>query len=531
MNRELIEALDLVEREKGISKELLVDAIESALSSAYKKDQKGLHNIRVQLDQETGDFHVYSYKMAVLEVEDENSEISLAEAKAIDPRYEEGDLVEFEIFPKEFGRIAAQTAKQVVVQRLREAERTLIYDEFSSRVGDIITGIVRRLEQKTIYIDLGRVEAILPPNEQIPGEEYEHGMRIKTYLVDVKKTSKGPQIILSRAKNGLLKRLLELEIPEIQDGIVEIKSVAREPGVRSKVAVYSRFDNVDPVGACVGAKGSRVQMIVRELKGEKIDVIPWHEDPEFFITRAMSPARVTDVYLLSGKKMALVIVPDNQLSLAIGKEGQNARLAARLTGWKIDIKSETQAEEGREEIEALLAEEEEYRSELEVLEEEYYEGEGSEVTSSEETSSEKISGGEEEVYLETYEDGTAEDEYYEQDDEYLEETGEEDVEPSEAEEDTKKKPKKRAKRRERTRDLYDEMEEGLDIFEDIVKDDDGKNAETPQKESELVFSEENSSGFTIGQLLADELKQKFNLDSKEKKSGKMGKAQKRDSKE
>ena len=528
MNRELIEALELVEREKGISKELLVDAIESALSSAYKKDQKGLHNIRVQLDQETGDFHVYSYKMAVMEVEDENSEINLAEAKAIDPRYEEGDLVEFEIFPKEFGRIAAQTAKQVVVQRLREAERTLIYDEFSSRVGDIITGIIRRLEQKTIYIDLGRVEAILPPNEQIPGEVYEHGMRIKTYLVDVKKTSKGPQIILSRAKNGLLKRLLELEIPEIQDGIVEIKSVAREPGVRSKVAVYSRFDNVDPVGACVGAKGSRVQMIVRELKGEKIDVIPWHEDTEFFIIRAMSPARVTAVHLLSGKKMALVIVPDNQLSLAIGKEGQNARLAARLTGWKIDIKSETQAEEGKEEIEVLLAEEEEYRSELEVLEEEYYEGEG---TSSEVNSSEVTSDEEEEVDPESYEDETDEDEYYEQDDEYFEETEEEDVEPLEAEEDAKKKPKKRAKRRERARDLYDEMEEGLDIFEDIVKDDDGKNAKTPHKESELVFSEENSSGFTIGQLLADELKQKFNLDPKEKKSAKKEKAQKRDSKE
>ena len=372
MNRELIEALELVEREKGISKEILVDAIESAISSAYKKDQKGLHNIRVQLDLETGDFHVFTYKMAVLEVEDENSEINLAEAKAIDPRYEEGDMVEFEIFPKEFGRIAAQTAKQVVVQRLREAERTLIYDEFSARVGDIITGVIRRFEQKTVFVDLGRVEAILPPNEQIPGEEYEHGMRIKTYLVDVKKTSKGPQIILSRAKNGLLKRLLELEIPEIQDGIVEIKSVAREPGVRSKVAVYSRFDNVDPVGACVGAKGSRVQMIVRELKGEKIDVIPWHEDTEFFITRAMSPARVTTVHLLPSKKMALVIVPDNQLSLAIGKEGQNARLAARLTGWKIDIKSETQAEESKEEIEALLAEEEEYLSELEVLEEEDY---------------------------------------------------------------------------------------------------------------------------------------------------------------
>lgn len=521
MNRELIEALELVEREKGISKEILVDAIESALSSAYKKDQKGLHNIRVQLDPETGDFHVFTYKMAVLEVEDENSEINLAEAKAIDPRYEEGDMVEFEIFPKEFGRIAAQTAKQVVVQRLREAERTLIYDEFSARVGDIITGVIRRFEQKTVFVDLGRVEAILPPNEQIPGEEYEHGMRIKTYLVDVKKTSKGPQVILSRAKNGLLKRLLELEIPEIQDGIVEIKSVAREPGVRSKVAVYSRFDNVDPVGACVGAKGSRVQMIVRELKGEKIDVIPWHEDTEFFITRAMSPARVTTVHLLSGKKMALVIVPDNQLSLAIGKEGQNARLAARLTGWKIDIKSETQAEESKEEIEALLAEEEEYLSELEVLEEEDY-------------ASELDSDVEEDEYYDEedqeYQDEDEQDGEY-QNEEYFGETGEDVVEQLETEEESKKKTKKRAKRRERARDLYDEMEEGLDLFEDIVRADDGKSAKTPQKETELVFSEENSSGFTIGQLLADELKEKFNLDPKEKSTAKKEKAPARDSKE
>lgn len=518
MNRELVEALELVEKEKGISKEILIDAIESALTSAYKKDQKSSHNIKVQLDPKTGDFHVYTYKMAVMEVEDESTEINLAEAKSIDPRYQEGDLVEFEIFPKEFGRIAAQTAKQVVVQRIREAERSLIYDEFSSRVGDIITGVVRRFEQRTIYVDLGRVEAILPPNEQIPGERYEPGMRIKTYLVEVKKTSKGPQIILSRAKNGLLKRLLELEIPEIQDGIVEIKSVAREPGARSKVAVYSRYENVDPVGACVGAKGSRVQMIVRELKGEKIDVIPWQPVPEIFITRAMSPARVSKVYLLPSKKTALVIVPDNQLSLAIGKEGQNARLAARLTGWKIDIKSETQAEEEREAIEAMLAAEESLRAtepvgiddeilvDDELVEEETWEEEGFEEDLPEE------GYPEEENYPEEAGEEYSEEEYPAG--EYDEEEYLPIEEEAEEEETLKKKTKKRAKRKERVKDLYDEMEEGMDYFEDVVKDENHREHKAPRKETELVFSEGGTGGFTIGQLLADELKEKFNLNKK-----------------
>ena len=357
MNRDLVEALAVVEKEKGISKEILIEAIESALTSAYKKDQKGAQRVRVQLDPETGDFRVFTYKTVVEEKKDDAAEISLAEAKAIDPQYQLGDEVEIEIFPQEFGRIAAQTAKQVVVQRIREAERALIYEEYSSRVGDIITGVIRRFEQKTVFIDLGRAEAILPAGEQIPGERYEQGARLKTYLVEVKKTTKGPQIILSRTRNGLLTRLLELEVPEIQEGSVEIKAGAREPGVRSKVAVYSKYENVDPVGACVGTRGSRIQMIVRELRGEKIDVIPWQPEPELFIIRAMSPARVYDVKLLPSKKVALVIVPDNQLSLAIGKEGQNARLAARLTGWKVDIKSETLAVVAREVIVALREEE------------------------------------------------------------------------------------------------------------------------------------------------------------------------------
>jgi N utilization substance protein A len=293
----------------------------------------------------------------VEEVEDDKNEIDLAEAQKINPIYELGDLVEFEIFPKEFGRIAAQTAKQVVVQRIREAERSIIYDEFVNRVGDLITGIIQRFEQRNIFIDLGRIEGVLPGNEQIPNERYEQGMRLKTYVVEVKKTTKGPQVLLSRTRTGLLKRLFELEVPEVQDGLVEIKSVAREPGYRSKIAVMSRDPQVDPVGACVGSRGIRVQMIVRELKGEKIDVVPWSSEPIEFIINALSPAKVSDVKILPSKKTAIVIVPDFQLSLAIGKEGQNARLAAKLTGWKIDIKSESQAAERTEEIERLIREE------------------------------------------------------------------------------------------------------------------------------------------------------------------------------
>jgi N utilization substance protein A len=354
MNHEFMDALEQVEKEKGISKDILLDAIETALATAYKRDQKAAQSIEVRIDPDTGDFHVYTHRTVVEEVEDDKNEISLAEAQKIDPIYELSDLVEFEIYPKEFGRIAAQTAKQVVVQRIREAERGIIYDEFSNRVGDLITGIVQRFEQRNLFVDLGRIEGILPANEQMPTERYEQGMRLKTYIVEVKKTTKGPQVLLSRARTGLLKRLLELEVPEIQDGLVEIKSVAREPGYRSKVAVASRDPQIDPVGSCVGARGIRIQMIVRELKGEKIDVIPWSADPIEFIISALSPAKVSEVKILPSKKTAIVIVPDFQLSLAIGKEGQNARLAAKLTGWKIDIKSESQAEECRESIDEMV---------------------------------------------------------------------------------------------------------------------------------------------------------------------------------
>ena len=265
------------------------------------------------------------------------------------PNIKIGETIEEEVTPKDFGRIAAQTAKQVVVQRIREAERGIIYDEFSNRESDILTGIVQRIEQKNVFIDLGKAEAILAPTEQIPFEQYKHGDRVKSYIIEVKKTTKGPQILVSRTHPGLLKRLFELEVPEIQDGIVEIKSVAREPGMRSKIAVYSRDEDIDPVGACVGHKGMRVQTIVDELKGEKIDIVKWSPDPVKYIANSLSPAKVVSVEVNEIEKISKVIVPDFQLSLAIGKEGQNARLAAKLTGWKIDIKSESQASQAENE--------------------------------------------------------------------------------------------------------------------------------------------------------------------------------------
>ncbi|BBB93140.1 MAG TPA: transcription termination factor NusA [Methylomusa anaerophila] len=343
MNAEFMQAFEQLGREKGITPEVLFDAIEAALISAYKRNFGSAQNVRVSLDRITGEIHVYARKTVVDNVADSRLEINLNEAKAMDPRYELEDVVELEVTPKNFGRIAAQTAKQVVVQRIREAERGMIYEEFSNRESDIVTGIVQRMEQKNVYIDLGKAEAILGPSEQMPDESYKHGDRLKTYIIEVKKTTKGPQILVSRTHPGLLKRLFELEVPEIHDGIVEIKSVAREPGLRSKIAVHSRDETVDPVGACVGHKGMRVQTIVNELKGEKIDIVKWNVDPAKYIANALSPAKVVSVDVQENDKMSRVIVPDYQLSLAIGKEGQNARLAAKLTGWKIDIKSESQA--------------------------------------------------------------------------------------------------------------------------------------------------------------------------------------------
>lgn len=347
MNMDFLQAIKDIEQEKGIDADVLLEAIEAALISAYKKNF-GAPNVRVHMDRVTGEIKVYARKEVVEKVEDEAATISLDEARKIDPNYEIGDVVEIEVTTKNFGRIAAQTAKQVVVQRIREAERNIIYDEFVSKEDDVVTGIIQRQEVGNIYVDLGKVEAILLPTEQIAGEQYIQGERIKAYIVEVKKTTKGPQILLSRTHPGLLKRLFELEVPEIFDGAVEIKSVAREAGSRSKIAVYSKDENVDPVGACVGPKGMRVQAIVNELKGEKIDIVKFSKDPAIYAANALSPAKVVKVKVDEEQKIAQVVVPDYQLSLAIGKEGQNARLAAKLTGWKIDIKSESQAE-GREE--------------------------------------------------------------------------------------------------------------------------------------------------------------------------------------
>ncbi len=343
MSTELLAAFEQLARERGIAAEVLFEAVEAALISAYKRNFGTAQNVRVAMDRDTGEIHVYSRKDVVEIVSDPKQEISLIDAKTIDIAFQPGDVVEQEVTPKDFGRIAAQTAKQVVVQRIREAERSLVFDEYSNRENDIVTGVVQRIEQRQVYVDLGKAEAVLPPTEQINGEPYRYGERIKTFIVEVKKLPKGPQIMLSRTHPGLLRRLFELEVPEIHDGVVEIKSVAREPGLRSKIAVHSADENVDPVGACVGHKGLRVQMIVNELRGEKIDVVRWSENPDEYIANALSPAKVIAVEIFEDEKASRVIVPDYQLSLAIGREGQNARLAAKLTGWKIDIKSETQA--------------------------------------------------------------------------------------------------------------------------------------------------------------------------------------------
>jgi len=345
MNEDFLAAMAAIEKEKGVKKEILFDAIEAALVSAYKRNFNTAANVRVQLNRDSGEIKVFTRLVVVAEVFQAQLEISLAEVREIDLNYQLGDIVEKEVTPKNFGRIAAQTAKQVVIQRIREAEREMVFDEYIDREEDIITGIVQRIEQKNVIIDLGKAEAVLSPTEQMPSDEYKQGERVKAYINEVRKTTKGPQIFISRTHPGLLKRLFELEVPEIFDGTVEIKAVAREAGFRSKLAVYSKNRDVDPVGACVGPKGARVQAIVDELRGEKIDIVKWDENPEIFVANALSPAKVVVVMLQSAQKVANVIVPDYQLSLAIGKEGQNARLAAKLTNWKIDIASESQAAE------------------------------------------------------------------------------------------------------------------------------------------------------------------------------------------
>jgi transcription termination/antitermination protein NusA len=363
MSSELLDALMILEKEKGISRDVLIEAIEAALVSAYRRNFNQAQNVRIDMNFGTGTMRVFARKEVVDEVFDPRLEISIEDAKRINPSYQIEDVVELEVTPKDFGRIAAQTAKQVVTQRVREAERGIIYSEFIDREEDIMTGIVQRLDSKFIYVSLGKIEALLPMNEQMPNERYKPHDRIKVFITKVEKTTKGPQIYVSRTHPGLLKRLFEIEVPEIYDGTVEIKSVAREAGDRSKISVHSANDEVDPVGACVGPKGSRVQAIVNELKGEKIDIVKWSDDPVVFVANALSPSKVLDVIVNESDKATTVVVPDYQLSLAIGKRGQNARLAAKLTNWKIDIKSETDAREAgifpREESFKLFDDEEE----------------------------------------------------------------------------------------------------------------------------------------------------------------------------
>ncbi len=345
-NKELILALEELEKEKGIKKEYMLEAIEAALLTAYKRNFDALENVKVVVDQKTGATYVYAIKDVVDRANDDAQEISLEDAKKINKTLELGDQVEVEIVPKDFGRIAAQTAKQVIIQKIREAERNIMFDEYSEKKGEIVSGPIQKADRGIVVVDLGRVEGIMPTKEQIPTEKYRVNDKIKAYVADVKRGEKGSlQVIISRTNTDFVRKLLELEIPEIYEGLIEIKSVSRDPGSRSKVAVYSQDKNIDPVGSCVGQRGIRIQNIINELNGEKIDVIEWSEDPATYIAAALLPAKIMAVDIKEEEKFAQVIVPDEELSLAIGKAGQNARLAAKLTNWKIDIKSESQFRE------------------------------------------------------------------------------------------------------------------------------------------------------------------------------------------
>ena len=376
---ELIQAMDELEKENGIKKDFLMESIESALVIAYKKNfDCNDENVKVVLDKNDAQMHVYQEKDVVEEVEDDKKEISLADAQKINSNYNVGDKVNFELMPKEFGRIAAQTARQVITQKLREASRDVIFTEFADKKGEIITGLVQKADGGAVIMDLGRIEGIMPKKEQIPTEKYHVNDKIRACIISVEKGVKGStQIILSRASTEFVRKLFEIEIPEIYEGVIEIKSISRDAGSRSKVAVYSPNPNIDPVGSCVGQKGIRIQNIINELNGEKIDVIEWNEDPSIYISAALLPAKVLAVDIKEEEKFAQVIVPDDQLSLAIGKGGQNAKLAAKLTNWKIDIKSESQF---RKILEEKMAEENENNISENVEEE---------VTSEEEVSSEE----------------------------------------------------------------------------------------------------------------------------------------------
>jgi len=348
MNTELLEALTILEEEKDISRDTLMDAIENSLINACKNHFGKADNIKVIMDKETCDYTLIQEKTVVEEAEDKVEQISLADAKMIDPSYEIGDIVQIPVESKSFGRIATQNAKNLILQKIREEERKVVYDQYFEKEKDIVTGVVQRYIGKNVSVNLGKADAILTENEQVKGEKFEPTERIKLYVVEVKNTTKGPKILVSRTHPELVKRLFEAEVTEVRDGIVEIKSIAREAGSRTKIAVWSNDPDVDPVGACVGMNGARVGAVVNELRGEKIDIINWSDNPAILIENALSPAKVISVMADPDERTASVIVPDYQLSLAIGKEGQNARLAARLTGYKIDIKNETQAIESGE---------------------------------------------------------------------------------------------------------------------------------------------------------------------------------------
>ncbi|MDP4153105.1 MAG: transcription termination factor NusA [Bacillota bacterium] len=343
MNKELFEAVDEICREKGIPKEILLGKLEAALTTAYKKELNASENVYVVMNEEKSEIRVLSTKEVVEEVENPSTQINLEEAHRINRKLEIGDTIEIELIPKEFGRISAHAAKNVITQGIREAERGIVYQEFSSKEHEVLSGIVTRVDHGSISIEIGKTDVYLMSGEQIPGEKFQKGDRVKIYVVEVKEAPKGPLVKISRTHPGLVKRLMELEVPEIHDGVVEIKAIAREAGSRTKVAVWTKFEDIDPIGSCIGPKGSRIASIVAELKGEKIDVIRYHEDPAEFIAEALSPAQVVSVLVSQSEKSCRAIVPDGQLSLAIGKEGQNARLAAKLTGWKIDIKPESEA--------------------------------------------------------------------------------------------------------------------------------------------------------------------------------------------
>lgn len=362
MNNEFMQALEELVRDRGIDREVLLETIEQALTSAYKKNFGSAQNVRVDMNRETGGIKVYSQRVVVDESDlyDNFLEIELAEAREISPNYELGDIIEYEVTPKDFGRIAAQTAKQIVVQKIREAEREMTYNEFIEKQDELITGEISRTSvrdgKQIVFVQIGKGEGILLQSEQIKGEEYIIGHNMKFYVVDVNKTSKNPQIIVSRSHTGLVKRLFEMEVPEIQQGIVQIKSISREAGSRTKMAVKSIDEKIDPIGACVGTQGIRVRNIVDELGDEKIDIVKYSDDISEFIEASLSPSKVSKVFVNEADKSAVVIVPDYQLSLAIGKEGQNARLAARLTNWKIDIKPESSfTEEDERELMEVIA--------------------------------------------------------------------------------------------------------------------------------------------------------------------------------